>query len=62
VSDSGGQNPEEYQRWSFRIGARQAIGPRGNLRLTYQFLQKNSNLATRSYTRNILSISYGYDF
>lgn len=62
VSDSGGQSPENFERWAFRLGARQAVGPRGNLRFNFQHIRKNSNLATRSYTRNSIGLIYAYDF
>jgi len=60
--DSGGINPETYHKYAVSPGLEYEMNDRTTIYTSYEFLQKDSNIAVRTYDRNRVIIGVHYDF
>ena len=61
-SDSGGANPEKFDRYSGKVGIGYTINKQTGMKLTYDYSKKNSNIEGRSFPRHRVSFRIDYDF
>ncbi len=62
AQESGGSLAEKAQRYGAGVGFGYQLTDKMSVGFRYQFTVKDSNLAERAYTQNVVSLNFGYDF
>lgn len=60
--DSGGLSPEQFDRFSFRLGTDFRLNSRLTGTIGYNYSNKQSDIELRSYSQNRLFVNFRYDF
>ncbi len=61
-NDSGGEAPEDYQRFIAGINVNYRLSRLIEVGIGYQYTHNTSNLANRTYDRDQVTFNIAYDF
>lgn len=60
--DSGGQSPEDFERWGLDLSLGYQLTRKLSVRFRYAYTNKDSNLLSRDYDQHRLMLHLTYDF